>query len=61
MSWENDKPMPCPFCGASGKERYIELCEDETAAFINCKFCGAFGPRCEEMDDACMKWNRRVS
>jgi hypothetical protein len=60
MSWGHDKPMQCPFCGVSGKGEWIELGTDDTAAYIYCKFCGAVGPRCESMDEACMKWNRRA-
>jgi Lar family restriction alleviation protein len=59
MSWENDKPLPCPFCGAYIKQVELELDSVGKTYWIYCKFCGACGPESSNINLACDKWNRR--
>lgn len=60
MNWEDDRPLPCPHCGASKKIDELGLFEGEGGWYIKCIFCDARGPRSTEIENACMKWNRRV-
>lgn len=52
---------PCPFCGAKGKQAWIEF----DGCRLWCRFCGARGPitttKYEEQveEDIIAKWNRR--
>jgi len=59
MSWEDETPLPCPFCAAYQKEKHIELADTLIGWHIYCKFCGARGPNSIELQNAVMKWNRR--
>lgn len=61
MTWENEIPYKCPFCGADEKGGQLELINDDNSFYyIWCKFCGATGPESNGIKYACMKWNRRV-
>jgi hypothetical protein len=61
--------LPCPFCGASGDERLIDLWDRFDAghiANVHCTSCGGDGPSvyCEDgasfaIDGARGQWNQR--
>jgi Lar family restriction alleviation protein len=60
MSWNSEKPLPCPFCGASRKQIDLELAWNDHVHYIICRFCETRGPSATDSDDACLKWNRRT-
>ena len=57
---------PCPFCGGAGEREDDEVEQDTSVpefAWIQCRRCGATGPRIHLSDDGTPEdaWNRRTS
>ena len=46
----------CPFCGSED----VRPREDWTGAFVQCKHCGATGPRTSSTEEAKKVWRKRI-
>lgn len=53
---EEDKPLPCPFCGSEAQVVIIA----PTGVYVRCKECGAFVATFNTKADAIAAWNRRA-
>src|SRR6266446_9534839 len=60
MSWKNTRPPPCPFCGKVSWA-FVRVDPGTWASAIECRHCGARGPRCiPDEDEALAAWSERA-
>ena len=54
---EEEKPLPCPFCGDKGMVDLVKL-NNPRESFVRCARCFYSSPRCDRSDEAVAAHNR---
>jgi len=57
---EEDKPLPCPFCGGEAEVVEASRLVMPRGTFVQCKNCWAFVAGFKTKTDAIAAWNRRM-
>lgn len=56
---EEEKPLPCPFCGGDAECEFVPLLENGYYR-VRCKICRSSTRSCRTEYDAIAAWNRRA-